>query len=76
MPAYRAVTTPTFAMPGDQDRVVSLPARRRMLGIFPDSRWLPVPECGHVACLEQTGRFFGNPRSFMRAQSAAFTPTI
>ncbi len=72
MPEYRSVTTPTLLMPGEQDRVASLWAQRKMLDVFPDSRWLPIPECGHVAYLEQPALFFGNLKTFMRAKSVRF----
>ncbi len=72
MPQYRAVTTPTLIMPGEQDRAIPLWAQRKMLDIFPDSRWLPIPECGHVAYLEQPALFFGNLKAFMRAKSVGF----
>ncbi len=73
MPQYLAVTTPTLIMPGEQDRAIPLWAQRRMLDIFPRSRWLPIPECGHVAYLEQPAMFFGNLKAFMRAKSLDFT---
>ena len=72
MPEYRAVTTPTLLMPGEQDRAIPLWAQRKMLDVFPDSRWLPLPECGHVAYLEQPALFFGNLKAFMRAKSLNF----
>ncbi len=72
MPEYRAVTTPTLIMPGEQDRAIPLWAQRKMLGVFPDSRWVPIPECGHVAYLEQPALFFGNLTAFMRAKSVHF----
>ncbi|MFI5166362.1 MAG: alpha/beta fold hydrolase [Thermoanaerobaculales bacterium] len=74
MPEYRAVTTPTLIMPGSQDRAIPLWAQKKMLDAFPNSRWLPIPECGHVAYLEQPALFFGNLKAFMRAKSIAFTP--
>ena len=72
MPEYRAVTTPTLIMPGEQDRAIPLWAQKKMLDIFPNSRWLPIPECGHVAYLEQPALFFGNLKAFMRAKSVRF----
>jgi pimeloyl-ACP methyl ester carboxylesterase len=72
MPEYRAVTTPTLIMPGEQDRAIPLWAQRKMLDIFPNSRWLPIPECGHVAYLEQPALFFGTLKAFMRAKSVNF----
>jgi len=72
MPEYRAVTTPTLIMPGEQDRAIPLWAQKKMLDIFPSSRWLPIPECGHVAYLERPDVFFPTLKAFMRAKSAAF----
>jgi 3-oxoadipate enol-lactonase len=72
MPAYREVTTPTLVMPGEQDRAIPLWAQRKMLDVFPNSRWLTIPECGHVAYLEQPALFFGTLKAFMRAKSLDF----
>ena len=72
LPQYRAVTTPTLIMPGEQDRAIPLWAQRKMLEIFPDSRWQPIPECGHVAYLEQPALFFGTLKTFMRVKSTTF----
>ena len=72
LPQYRAVTTPTLIMPGEQDRAIPLWAQRKMLDIFPDSRWQPIPESGHVAYLEQPALFFGTLKTFMRVKSTTF----
>lgn len=72
MPQYRAVTTPTLIMPGEQDRAIPLWAQRKMLDIFPDSRWHMIPECGHVAYLERPDIFFPVLRAFMEAKSTGF----
>jgi pimeloyl-ACP methyl ester carboxylesterase len=72
LPEYRAVATPTLIMPGDQDRAIPLWQQRKLLEVFPNSRWLPIPECGHVAYIEQPQRFFGNLLAFMRARSVEF----
>lgn len=69
---YRAVTTPTLIMPGEQDRAIPLWAQKKMLDVFPHSRWLTIPECGHVAYLEQPALFFGTLKAFMRAKTPAF----
>ena len=74
MPGYRAVTTPTLIMPGAQDRAIPLWAQEKMLDVFPDSRWLLVPEAGHVVYLERPEVFFPTLKAFMRARSTAFTP--
>ncbi|HPC83267.1 MAG TPA: alpha/beta hydrolase [Thermoanaerobaculaceae bacterium] len=72
LPQYRAVTAPVLVMPGEQDRAIPLWQQRKLLEVFPNSRWLPIPECGHVAYLEQPQLFFGNLLAFMRARSTAF----
>jgi len=72
MPAYRAVTTPTLVMPGAQDRAIPLWAQKKMLDIFPNSRWLLVPEAGHVVYLERPELFFPALKAFMRAKSVDF----
>ena len=72
MAEYRAVTTPTLIMPGEQDRAIPLWAQRKMLDIFPNSRWLSIPECGHVAYLERPDVFFPTLKAFMRAKSVEF----
>ena len=72
MPEYRAVTTPTLIMPGDQDRAVPLWAQKKMLDIFPDSRWHLLPDCGHTAHIEQPAAFFATLKAFMRAKSTGF----
>jgi 3-oxoadipate enol-lactonase len=72
MSAYRAVTTPTLVMPGSQDRAVPLWAQRRMLDIFPDSRWIEIPDAGHVVYLERPDQFFATLTAFMGAKSTAF----
>jgi YD repeat-containing protein len=72
MPEYRAVKTPTLIMPGEQDRAIPLWAQRKMLEVFPSSRWLLIPECGHVAYLERPDVFFPTLTAFMRAKSVEF----
>jgi 3-oxoadipate enol-lactonase len=72
MPAYQSVTTPTLVMPGEQDRAIPLWAQKKMLDVFPNSRWLTIPECGHVAYLEQPALFFGTLKGFMRAKNLDF----
>jgi 3-oxoadipate enol-lactonase len=75
MPEYRAVVTPTLIMPGEQDRAIPLWAQKKMLDVFPNSRWLLIPECGHVAYLERPDVFFPNLKAFMRAKSVDFSAT-
>lgn len=72
LPQYRAVTAPVLVMPGEQDRAIPLWQQRKLLDVFPDSRWIEIPECGHVAYLEQPQLFFGHLLAFMRARATAF----
>lgn len=72
MPEYRGMLVPTLMMPGEQDRAIPLWAQKKIIDIFPNSRWLPVAEAGHVAYLEQPDTFFGNLKAFMRAGSTLF----
>jgi 3-oxoadipate enol-lactonase len=72
MPEYRAVTTPTLIMPGAQDRAIPLWAQKKMLDIFPNSRWLLVPDAGHVVYLERPDLFFPALKAFMGAKSTDF----
>ncbi len=76
MPEYRAVTTPTLIMPGEQDRAIPLWAQKKMLDVFPNSRWLLIPECGHVAYLERPDVFFPTLKAFMRARSVDFQAPV
>ena len=72
MPEYRAVTTPTLIMPGEQDRAIPLWAQKKMLDVFPNSRWELIPEAGHVVYLERPEVFFPTLKAFMRAKSVEF----
>ena len=73
MPEYRAVTTPVLIMPGEQDRAIPLWAQKKMLDVFPNSRWELIPEAGHVVYLERPEVFFPTLKAFMRAKSVGFT---
>jgi 3-oxoadipate enol-lactonase len=72
MPEYRAVTTPVLIMPGEQDRAIPLWAQKKMLDVFPNSRWELIPEAGHVVYLERPEVFFPTLKAFMRAKSIEF----
>ena len=74
MPEYRAVATPTLIMPGAQDRAIPLWAQEKMLDVFPDSRWLLIPDAGHVVYLERPDVFFPTLKAFMQARSTSFIP--
>jgi pimeloyl-ACP methyl ester carboxylesterase len=69
---YRAVTAPTLIMPGAEDRVMLLPVQHKMCDLFPNVRWHPIPESGHVVYLERADVFWPTLRAFMRAKSITF----
>lgn len=69
---YRAVTAPTLVMPGAEDRVMLLQVQRKLCDLFPNSRWLPVPESGHVVYLERPDVFWPALRAFMKAKAVTF----
>jgi len=68
-----AVATPTLVMPGAQDRAIPLWAQKKMLDIFPNSRWELIPEAGHVVYLERPDVFFPTLKAFMRAKSCGIS---
>jgi Predicted hydrolases or acyltransferases (alpha/beta hydrolase superfamily) len=76
MPEYRAMNTPTLMMPGEQDRAIPLWAQRKIIEVFPNSRWLPIPEAGHVAYLEKPDIFFPTLKAFLRAKSIGFVAPV
>jgi pimeloyl-ACP methyl ester carboxylesterase len=57
---------------GDQDRAIPLWQQKKLLDIFPNSRWELVPDSGHVVYLERPDLFFGMIERFMRAKSCDF----
>jgi pimeloyl-ACP methyl ester carboxylesterase len=72
LPEYRAVRTPTLLVSGEQDRVLPLWQQKKLLDIFPDSRFVLIAGAGHVVYLEQKEVFFPLLRAFMGAKSTAF----
>lgn len=69
---YRAVETPTLVMPGAEDRVMLPAVQRKLCDLFTNSRWLPVPESGHVVYLERPDVFWPALKAFMKAKSVDF----
>ncbi len=72
LPAYRAVRTPTLVVSGEQDRAIPLWQQKKLLDIFPVSRWEIVEGAGHVVYLERPDVFFPLLKRFMRAKSIEF----
>lgn len=72
MPEYRAMTTPVLVMPGEQDRAIPLWVQRKIVDVFPNARWLPIPDCGHVAYLKRPEIFFPTLKAFLHAKDIGF----
>jgi pimeloyl-ACP methyl ester carboxylesterase len=68
LPAYRAVTTPTLILAGEQDRAIPVWAQARLADVFPDSRFELVPESGHVVYLERRDLFFPRLLRFLASR--------
>ncbi len=67
---------PTLVMPDQEDRTVSLWQRRKLLEVFPNSRRLPIHDCGHVAYLEHPDVFFATLWAFTHAKRVGFKPPL
>jgi 3-oxoadipate enol-lactonase len=69
---YRAVTAPTLVVAGEQDRAIPLWQQRKLLDIFPNSRFEVVPESGHVVYIERPDVFFPLIKRFAAAKRLDF----
>ncbi len=72
LPGYHAIRTPTLLMPGAEDRAIPPWVQRKIMDVLPETRWIEIPESGHVVYLEQPDLFFGNLKAFLRARSVRF----
>ena len=72
LPAYRSVQTPTLLLAGEQDRAIPLWQQKKLLNVFPRSRWETIPESGHVVYLERPDLFFPMAKRFMKAGDVQF----
>ena len=68
MAEYRAVTTPTLILAGEQDRCIPLWAQARLAEVFSRSRFELVPESGHVVYLERRDLFFPRLLRFLASR--------
>ena len=69
---YRAVKTPTLLVSGDQDRAIPLWQQKKMLDVFPDTRFELIEGAGHVLYLERRDLFFPMLKAFMAAKATDF----
>jgi len=56
---YGAVTAPTLVIAGEHDRAIPLWAQEPLLDLFPNSRLIVLPRCGHLTYLEEPEAFWG-----------------
>lgn len=70
---YRAVTAPTQIIAGEHDRVVPVWAQQAMTSIFPASRFVVLPGCGHLTYFEEADAFWGQLRALARTRSVAYS---
>jgi pimeloyl-ACP methyl ester carboxylesterase len=72
---YRAVQAPTLLVSGDQDRAIPPWQQKKMLDVFPDTRFELIEGAGHVLYLERRDLFFPMLRAFMKAKDTDFAVT-
>lgn len=68
LPAYRAIRTPTLIMAGAEDRAIPAWVQRKIADILPHTRFVVVPDAGHVVYLEKPDLFFENLRRLARTR--------
>lgn len=69
LPEYAAITAPALVVAGDEDRVMSPKAQRKITTVLPNSRFEVIEDSGHVVYLEQTDLFFALMLELMRSKS-------
>jgi pimeloyl-ACP methyl ester carboxylesterase len=69
LPGYGAIRTPTLIMAGAEDRAIPPWVQRKITGILPNTRFLEVPDSGHVVYLEKSDVFFDNLKRLAHART-------
>jgi pimeloyl-ACP methyl ester carboxylesterase len=69
---YRAVTAPTLVVAGELDRAIPLWAQKELAEIYPQSRLLVLPECGHLTYFEEPEVFWSSLKELARRKSVDF----
>ncbi|MBZ0233372.1 MAG: alpha/beta hydrolase [Deltaproteobacteria bacterium] len=69
---YRAVTAPTVVIAGEHDRAVPAWMQEALAAIYPASRFVLLPGCGHLTYFEEPDAFWGHLRALARAKSIAY----
>jgi len=57
---------------GELDRAIPLWAQAQLADIFPHSKLLVLPECGHLTYFEEPDVFWENLKELARTKSAEF----
>lgn len=69
LPEYRAITAPALVIAGDEDRVMSPKAQKKIATILPNSRFELIEDSGHVVYLEQPDQFFALMRRLFTSRT-------
>jgi pimeloyl-ACP methyl ester carboxylesterase len=69
---YRAVAAPTLVIAGEHDRAVPAWQQEGLTAIFPRSRFVLLPRCGHLTYFEEPEAFWGHLRGLTRAKSVHY----
>lgn len=68
LPEYQAVRTPTLVLAGEGDRCIPPWAQRKLVDVFPRSRFELVPDSGHLVYRERRDLFFPRLRRFLSSR--------
>lgn len=69
---WRAVESPVLVMAGNRDRAIPPWYQAKIAGLVPASRYMEVPESGHLTYMERPDFFWPRLRAFMAAKSVDF----
>jgi len=69
---YRSVAAPTLIVAGELDRAIPLWAQAELADIYPRSKLLVLPECGHLTYFEEPDVFWGNLKELARCKSVDY----
>ena len=71
MAEYAAIRTPALVIAAEDDRVIAPKVQRKIAEILPNSRFMVVPDSGHVVYLEKPDVFFSTIRTLFEGKSVA-----
>jgi pimeloyl-ACP methyl ester carboxylesterase len=73
---YQAVETPTLVLAGEYDRAIPLWMQRKLVDIFPNSKLIVFPACGHLTYFEEPQLFWSNLKALARVKSVDYEMPI